>query len=105
MADKDRDIEDSEEPGVVPSRLDEATHSEAMVLFQDSANSIFFSKAQQWKPVGATLVTFLAIIALGKYVSSVESFILNLKLVVILAATAAIFILGIYQFWQHTESK
>lgn len=101
-----RPTDDEEEKReIIASEMEETVHAEALLLFQDSAQSIFFAKAQQWKTVGSTLAVFLVIVALGKFISNDADFIRVLKLIVIVAGAAAIFIIGIYQFWQHTEAK
>ena len=104
MADTESE-EEVEEREVVPSELDETSHAEATLLFQDSAKSILFAKAQQWKTVGSTLLVFLVLVGLAKFISADNDYVRILKVIVIISGMGAIFILGIYQFWQHAEIK
>ena len=45
------------------SELDELTHAELLMLYQDSAVSVRFARERQWKLVGAALLLFPAIVA------------------------------------------
>jgi dolichol kinase len=45
------------------------------------------------------------VIALAKFVSQAEDFIRILKVAIILATMGAIFMLVIFQFWQHAEGQ
>lgn len=104
MADTDSE-EEVEEREVVPSELVELSHAEATLLFQDSARSILFAKAQQWKTVGSTLLVFLVLVGLAKFISADNDYVRILKVIAIISGMGSIFILGIYQFWQHAEIK
>lgn len=88
---------------LVPSELDDSTHAELLNLIDESSRAILFAKAQQWKTVGATLLVFVALIALARYVSNTPRYLEYLQIIVFLATPAAILILIMYQFWQHTE--
>jgi hypothetical protein len=99
---KEPEAEAVEEPNE-PSPLDPQTHAEMINLFDESSRTILFAKAQQWKTVGSTLVVFLVLVALARYVSNNPNYLNYLEIMVFLATPAAIFILILYQFWQHTE--
>ena len=86
-----------------PSSLDPLTHQELLNLFDESSRTILFAKAQQWKTVGGTLVVFMVLVALARYVSSNPTYVSYLEIFVFLATPSALLILIIYQFWQHTE--
>ena len=90
---------------IIPSSVDELTHAELRSVYDDSVRSILFAKGQQWRTVGATLVLFLALVALVRFVSVSEQFVDLIKVVIILSGTGALFVIVIYQFWQHTEAK
>lgn len=108
MADVDGDDGEGteEEPEeIIPSSVDELTHAELRSIYDDSVSSILFAKGQQWRTVGSTLVLFLVLVGLVRFVSVSEYFIAVIKVVIILSGTGALFMIVIYQFWQHTESK
>lgn len=102
-ADRRKELGPREE--VAASQLDESVHAEAILLFRNSADSTVLAKQMQWKTVGSTLILFLTLVALGKFVSAAPGYIATLKIIVIVAGTTAFLMLGIYQFWQHTEAK
>lgn len=86
-----------------PSALDEMTHAEMRLLYRESADAILFAKTMQWWTVGSTLIVYVALIAISALVERDARVLVYLQAVLWLAAPAAIMILGIYQFWQHTE--
>lgn len=90
---------------VVESELDEKTHAEMQALYRDSSKAVFFAKGMQWKTVGSTLILFIALVAMAKFVSRDSTFVIYLKGILILSGIAAIYILFIYQFWQHDELR
>ena len=97
---------------VVPSRLDDKSHAELRLIFEDSTRTIPFAKGMQWKTVGATLLIFAGVIAVfltivsqAKFVSSNSEFVSGLGYVTYLTAVAAVPILVIFQVWQSTEAR
>ncbi len=97
---------------VIPSGLDDKTHAELRLIFEDSTRTILFAKGMQWKTVGATLAIFAGVIAVfftivsqAKFISSNSEFVNGLGLITYLTATAAVLILVIFQVWQHTEAN
>ena len=109
--DKKNNGKEKEEPQgreTVPSDLDETTHAELRLLYREAADNVLFAKTQQWKTVGSTLVVYISLIAIAKFVLSDWSdwdFLKGLQAIVFLVAPAAILILLIYQVWQHTEQE
>ncbi len=99
MSDTDLEAE------IIPSPLDEQTHQELGQIYDDSTLYSLFTKAIQWRTVGPTLIIFVVVIALAKFVSQAEDFIRILKVAIILATMGAIFMLVILQFWQHAEGQ
>ena len=91
------------EENLIPSALDERTHAELLNLVEESSRAILFAKAQQWRTVGSTLLVFLVMVALSRYVSDNPRYVSALEIVIFMATPAAILILVMYQFWQHTE--
>ncbi len=90
---------------ITPSPLDEKTHRELGHIYDDSTRTTLFTKGIQWRTVGSTLIIFVVMIGLAKYVSQAEDFIRILKIAIILTTMGAIFMLVIFQFWQHAEGQ
>lgn len=88
-----------------PSELDDLTHAEMCMLYKESADSIRFAKAYQWKSLGATLLVFAGLIALAQLVPG-NATVTNLIIAVsFLCSCAVIYILALYQVWQNTERE
>lgn len=88
-----------------PSELDELTHAEMCMLYKESADSIRFAKAHQWKSLGATLLVFGALIALAQlvpYNATITNLIIAISFV---CSCAVIYMLALYQVWQNTERE
>ena len=105
MADRRTDETEDGAPQLVASDLDEMTHRELGLIYADSTRTILFSKSIQWKSVASTLILFAALIALAKYVSHGAQFVMVLKISAISLAMAAIFMVVLFQFWQHSEGR
>jgi hypothetical protein len=88
-----------------PSGLDELTHAEMCMLYRESADSIRFAKAHQWKSLGATLLVFAGMIALARLAPG-NAGLTNLIIAVsFLSSSAVIYMLVLYQVWQNTERE
>lgn len=105
MANRKTEATEGDEPELVASELDELTHRELGHIYDDSTRTIIYSKGIQWKAVASTLVIYIVIVALAKYVSHGDQFMMVLKLSAIVMAMAATFMLVLFQFWQHTEAR
>lgn len=86
-----------------PSELDDSSHAEVRMLYQESTATLRFVKSLQWKTVGATLLTFLALIFIAVFVKADSSLTNKFMAITILLSTSVIFTLVIYQFWMHNE--
>ena len=91
--DKDREEEEPEPFEVVASELDEMTHAEVRMLYQESTETMRFVKNHQWKTVGATLITYLGIIFVAGFVKADADFANKLMAITILMTCAVIFVL------------
>ncbi len=101
---KGRDADSTQEPFVnEPSDLDELTHAELRLMYENAASSILFAKNIQWRSVGAALLVFAACIAIAVFTSADKSFANLLSLMTILLTIGVIFVLIMYQFWQYNE--
>ncbi|WP_282609973.1 hypothetical protein [Pelagibius sp. Alg239-R121] len=95
-----------EEPfALEASELDEASHAEMLMLYSESADSIRFAKAQQWKSVGATLLVFAGMITVARVTQSDILLIKTVAFLSFMVAAAAIYTLVLYQVWQNTERE
>jgi len=103
-----REVQDfDEEPAREnkPSELDELTHAEMCMLYKESADSIRFAKAHQWKSLGAILLIFGAMIALAQLAPRHATLINLLIAVSFVCSAAVIYMLALYQVWQNTERE
>ncbi len=87
------------------SELDERTHAELLMLYQDSTVSLRFARERQWKLVGAALLLFAAIVAIPELVDISTLGAKGLVLAGILIGASAIYVLVVYQVWQNTELR
>ncbi len=92
-------------PAVTPSELDESTHAELRVLYQDSGMSVRFARERQWKLVGGTLLSFAAIVAVPELVDISTFAAKGLVLASFLIGAGAIYLLIVYQVWQNIELR
>ncbi len=100
-----QDFDDAPARENVPSELDDLTHAEMCMLYKESADSIRFAKAHQWKSLGATLLVFGGMIALVRMAPN-NATLINLVLAVsFLCSAAVIYMLVLYQVWQNTERE
>jgi hypothetical protein len=90
-------------PEIKPSDLDESTHAELRVLYQDCGMSIRFARERQWKLVGGTLLLFAATVAVPELVDVSTFAAKGLALASFLIDAGAIYLLIVYQVWQNTE--
>ncbi len=91
--------------GITPSELDESTHAELRVLYQDSGMSVRFARERQWKLVGGTLLAFAATVAVPELVEISTVAAQGLGLARFLIGAGAIYLLIVYQVWQNTELR
>ncbi len=92
-------------PGITPSELDESTHAELRILYQDSGMSVRFARERQWKLVAGALLSFAATVAVPELVSISTFAAKGLVLASFLIGAGAIYLLIVYQVWQNTELR
>ncbi len=102
---QDQDEAEAEKFEVVESELDEKSHAEIQLLYRDSSETVLFAKGMQWKTVGSTLVVYIILVSIAKFISHDPLMLTYLKGTMILTAIGAIYILITYQLWQHDELK
>src|SRR5512139_3771079 len=99
------DTEELEAAPDEPSSLEESTHAELLMMYNECALSIRFAKHQQWQSMGGILALF---VLLAVYASYVGDSVWALKSTIafsLLASIGGIYALMIYQFWQNTERE
>lgn len=87
------------------SDLDEATHAEYRLLYQEASQNIRFGKGQQWRVLEYfTLLSFglLAICAFLPVAKDVIKFVAYFQL---FAGFAVLIIIGMLQAWQYGEAR
>lgn len=99
-SDNDVDMAD-----IVPSALNDSTHAEIRCLYVESTETLRFVKNHQWRTVGATLLTFLALVFIANIVQANVALTQKFMAITIVLTTAVIFTLIIYQFWMHNEQR
>ncbi|MCH8998701.1 MAG: hypothetical protein IID48_10655 [Proteobacteria bacterium] len=87
------------------SELDELTHAELLMLYQDSTVSVRFARERQWKLVGAALLLFAAIVAIPEMLDISPFGAKGLALAGFLIGASAIYVLVVYQVWQNAELR
>ena len=92
-------------PGVTASNLDEKTHAELRILYQDSGMSVRFARERQWKLVGGALLLLTATVAVPELVHISSFAAKGLVLASFLISAGAIYLLIVYQVWQNTELR
>jgi len=106
LNDKNTSSEDDMElADIVPSALDDKTHSEMRSLYRESTETLRFVKNHQWRTVGATLVTFVGLVFIASMVDANLALTQKFMGITIVLTTAVIFTLIIYQFWMHNEQR
>lgn len=99
------DTETDQLANIVPSALDDHTHTEMRILYEESTETLRFIKYHQWKTVGATLLTFLGMVFIAGFVHANALMAQKLMGITIILTVAVIFTLTIYQFWMHNEQR
>ncbi|HBT43293.1 MAG TPA: hypothetical protein DEB21_15200 [Rhodospirillaceae bacterium] len=99
MADKEPD--DLDEP--VPDPIDDEVRAELSLIYNKANAALLFVKAQQWWTVGSTLAVFMGLFVIAKLVGAKSGYVSALTGLIILMTCACVFMLVIYQFWQHNE--
>ncbi len=89
--------------GITPSELDERTHAELQVLYQDSGHSVRFARERQWKLTGAALLLYSVTVAVPELVDISIFAARGLVLASFLIGAGAIYLLIVHQVWQNTE--
>ena len=87
----------------VPEPIDEEVRAELSLIYTKANDALLFVKAQQWWTVGSTLAVFMGLLVIAKLVGAKAGYVSALTGLIILMTCACVFMLVIYQFWQHNE--
>jgi len=101
----DEDESEGAQRALVPSDLDEITHAEIRLLFEDSAHSVHFGKAMQWKLLAGVLLLFGGLIVIAEYTATHQTFVKNIVIVNLAVGAASIYCEVVFQLWQNTERE
>ena len=101
----DEDEGEGEQRELVPSDLDELTHAEMRLLFEEAAHSVHFAKAMQWKMLAGVLLLFGGLIVVAEYTAIHQTFVKNIVVVSLLVGASSIYCEVIFQLWQNTERE
>lgn len=85
------------------SILDETTHNEMLVIYEETAHSIRFRKKMQWVALGGTLVILFALLTVGLAFQNWAFIIRVLIVCAIMLTTIAFYALILFQIGQNTE--
>ena len=107
MAKAPQEKEPSEASGeaiaVVASDLDEKTHAEMLMIYNECANSVRFAKSQQWTTTGGALAIFMALGILGELGPHYGFLTTAIIIISMVVSGGSIYSLAIFQFWQQAE--
>ncbi len=88
---------------IVASSLEEPTHAEMRLLYDEASKAALFAKERQWKTVGFTVLIYMLLIAVAEITPSHVSFVKILAFLSFLVSPMAISMLAIFHFRQLTE--
>jgi len=88
-----------------PSSLEESTHAEMLMMYNECALSIRFAKSQQWKSMGGVLILFVVLCIYAGFASDSVWALRSALALSLLSSIGGIYALVIYQFWQGTERE
>lgn len=92
-----------EQEQLEPSELDELTHAEYRLLYEEAARNVLFAKAQQWRVLEYFTLLALALVAIGMilpFATDVARFVSGF---LVLVAAALMAVLLMLQTWQGRE--
>lgn len=100
---KHEPVDEKEDLDDVPDPIDDGIRIELAQIYDTASRALLFVKTQQWWTVGSTLIVYIAFMGIAKLTGAGPAFVNKLTALLIVVACAAVFMLIIYQFWQHNE--
>ncbi|WP_374631907.1 hypothetical protein [Ferrovibrio sp.] len=98
------EAEDRHEPNQ-PSDLDDLSHAEFRMLFEESGQNILFAKRQQWRVLEYFTLLSLGIVALCALAPVAAGIAHFVAYFLLFAGAAMILTLGMLQVWQFGEAR
>lgn len=89
-----------------PSELDDLTHAEYRLLYDEAARNVLFAKAQQWRVLEYFTLLALALVAIGMilpFASDVARFVSGFLVFVAVALMAVLLMLQTWQGREHAK--
>lgn len=86
-----------------PSELDEITHAEYRLLYDEAARNVLFAKRQQWRVLEYFTLLALALVALGILMPFAKDVARFVAFFLIFVGAVSVAVLGMLQVWQHRE--
>ena len=96
--------EEVQEP-LQPSELDERTHAEMLMFYQEAVKTSRFGKAQQWRSMAIGVFAIFGLGVLGAHVPKEDLLFRVAQFLAVVVALAAIYLIVFYQYWQNTERE
>jgi hypothetical protein len=100
---KEAKEEAGESLAVVPSDLDERTHAEMLMMYNECATSVRYAKSQQWTTTAGAISIFVILGILGQFGPHYGFMIQAIVITSMVVSGGTIYSLAIYQFWQQAE--
>ncbi|HEX6958995.1 MAG TPA: hypothetical protein VF194_13500 [Ferrovibrio sp.] len=95
---------DAEEPEqLVSSELDELTHAEYRLLYDEAARNVLFAKRQQWRVVEYFTLLALALVALGAALPFAADVARFVAVFLVIVGAVSVAVLAMLQIWQGRE--
>ncbi|RED53948.1 hypothetical protein [Aestuariispira insulae] len=89
-----------------PSELEEKTHAEMLMMYEEAANSIRFAKGMQWKTLGIGMLVIIGLLIFGEYVAPRVKTLVPVTIIASCVVTAGtIYILLVFQLLQNMERQ
>src|SRR5262245_5371172 len=88
---------------VVASDLDDKTHAEMLMMYNECATSVRFAKSQQWTTTGGAIAIFVILGVLGQFGPHYGFMTQAIIITSMVVSGGTIYSLAIYQFWQQAE--
>lgn len=95
--------EDAEQESLQASELDETTHAEFRLLYDEASRNVLFAKGQQWRVLEYFTLLAVALVAIGiamPYAQNVARFIAGF---LVFSGAFSLAVLLVLQVWQYNE--
>ncbi|MBP7063228.1 hypothetical protein [Ferrovibrio sp.] len=87
------------------SDLDEATHAEYRLLYQEAGHNIRFGKGQQWRVLEYFTLLSFGLVAICGFVPMAKDVINFVAYFLLFTGIAVLIVIGMLQAWQYGEAR